>query len=214
MADDTAVAEERKPWERLPDENARWFARFEAFRLAGPGRSFLGAYNGMGDQKGPKGSDSLPRTWRAAAIRFDWRARAEAWDAHVQRIAAEQAEAERITALTTGFALQHRRVRALDKLARLLLDEVDDDEKRWTPDVKQVGGERVDITRFNAGLVEQARKTLDDLATELGERVRKSEHTGKDGGPIQVAATVTIFIPDNGRPASGEAVDAEGGDHA
>lgn len=57
----------------------------------------------------------------------------------------------------------------------------------WVRDVKAVGvGENakiVDIERFNSPLVEQYRKTLDDIARETGGRVQKSDVTS-GGEPL------------------------------
>jgi hypothetical protein len=109
-------------------------------------------------------------------------------------------EARRIEILTSGYALKHERVRSLNKLAELLLDEANEEDKRWCPDVKSIGSgpgaERVDIVRFNGSLIEQARKTLDDIAAEMGERVAKHELSGS---LRQSTSSVQIFIPDNGR---------------
>ncbi len=64
--------------------------------------------------------------------------------------------------------------------------------KVWLPDVKQIGsGEnatRVDIVKFNAALISEYRSTLADLASETGGRRQKQEieHTGKNGGPIEI----------------------------
>jgi len=40
----------------------------------------------------------------------------------------------------------------------------------WLPDVKEVGGQVVDIERFNAAIVDQYRGALDDIAKEVGGR--------------------------------------------
>jgi hypothetical protein len=89
----------------------------------------------------------------------------------------EQQEINRI--LTSGYALMHRRVEALDKLANLLQEEVFDENKRWLLDVKTVGfgedAERVDLVQFNGDLIKEFRATFDDLAKELGQRVKKQE---------------------------------------
>jgi hypothetical protein len=72
---------EPQPWDRREGETNRWWQRFEAFRLLGPGRSLTEAVNQERVRKGRERSESLPGSWRRIAIAFDWRARAEAWDA-------------------------------------------------------------------------------------------------------------------------------------
>ena len=83
--------------------------------------------------------------------------------------------------MQSGFALKHERIQALNALAEMLLEEVKEVDKRWCPDVKSIGqgefAERVDIVRFNGSLIEQARKSLEDIAAELGERINRQELT-------------------------------------
>src|SRR5579859_8052437 len=79
---------------------------------------------------------------------------------------AEQAEIARI--LTSGYALMHKRVQALDALSEKLEAYLEDESKIWLPDVKTAGFERVDLVTFNADLVKEYRATFDDLAKELG----------------------------------------------
>lgn len=107
--------------------------------------------------------------------------------------------ARRRDALETGLALDHERVVALKRLAARLLAELEDDGRLWVQDAKWIGsgafGERVDIERFNAAEVAELRGLLDDIAREKGERVKRHEHSGRDGAPIPVLIT----LPDNGR---------------
>ncbi len=90
----------------------------------------------------------------------------------------EQEEITRI--LTSGYALMHRRVEALDKLAKKLEGYLEDESKIWLADVKAIGLERVDLVQFNADLFKEYRATFADLASELGQRVKKTdiEHSG------------------------------------
>ncbi len=90
----------------------------------------------------------------------------------------EQEEITRI--LTSGYALMHRRVEALDKLSKKLEAYLEDESKIWLLDVKAAGLERVDLVQFNADLFKEYRATFADLASELGQRVKKTdiEHSG------------------------------------
>lgn len=87
------MSEERQPWERVEGEPHRWFQRFEAFRLMGPGRSLLACVNQEKVAKSKKESRQAPGSWRSAARAWDWRTRAEAWDQHLvdQATAAQEA---------------------------------------------------------------------------------------------------------------------------
>lgn len=65
----------------------------------------------------------------------------------------------------------------------------------WVRDVKAVGmGENakiVDTERFNSPLIEQYRKTLDDIARETGGRVQRQDVT--TGG--EKVTTPTVYLP-------------------
>jgi hypothetical protein len=102
MNDDDA-----KPWDRRPDEPARWFARFELFRLAGPNRSLLGAYKSERERRGANGTKpplTIPESWAHNAVVWEWRSRAEEWDD-------EQAELRR-KAVADGLKAEIERHRA------------------------------------------------------------------------------------------------------
>lgn len=84
-------------WQRQTGENARWFGRFEAYRLMGPSRSLRGCYQqvwvkerGAKGRKGAHPPATVPTSWRDASERFRWEERSSAWDSHQQH----QAEKE------------------------------------------------------------------------------------------------------------------------
>lgn len=82
------------PWDRQPDEPTLWFSRFEAYRLAGPGRTFEATYRE--DGKGQKKAAEITGAWRKAAEKYQWRERAAAWDmAQIERRRADDEEAYR-----------------------------------------------------------------------------------------------------------------------
>jgi hypothetical protein len=68
-----------RSWERLPDEPDRWYARFEVYRLIGPNRSLLGVYRLVTQLLGRTGR-APGQAWQQAAQRWNWQARAQAWD--------------------------------------------------------------------------------------------------------------------------------------
>lgn len=143
-------------------------------------------------------TDPSPPTTRLSSLK-QWSVQF-GWQQRLQDIAdAEVAEAEARQAahirsiMETGFALAHERVRVLNDLAGTLLEELTaegSENRRWVSEWKLVGsGENaqlVEIERFNKAEVEQFRLLLDDIAKELGERVRKTELSGPDGGSIDV----------------------------
>ena len=105
-------------------------------------------------------------------------------------IAKAQFDAIKKGAIEAGYAHYPKRVQDLVSLAELLLEEINTENKRWVPDVKSIGSgysaKVFHITRFNSALIEQFRRTLDDIASEMGERVKSVALTGKDGGPIEI----------------------------
>ena len=69
------------PWDRLPEETALWWNRFEIFRMIGYTRTNYKAYSAECDKVGKKKAQKLPGSWHNASIKYNWRERAEAWDA-------------------------------------------------------------------------------------------------------------------------------------
>lgn len=114
-----------------------------------------------------------------------WPQRAAAFDAHVAELARAELAQREAEVLANGYALYFERIDDLKELAKLLWDEINIEDRRWLPDVKQIGrgkdAERVDIVRFNSALIEQFRRTLDDIAAELGERIKGLELSGSVG---------------------------------
>jgi hypothetical protein len=115
-------------------------------------------------------------------------------------------EADETSALKTGLALKENRVERLQKLADLLIEDLFDNELLWTDEVKGIGGaenfQRIDYKEFNKAEVDALRGVLDDIASEVGERVKKSDVT-TDGNPIQ--PVVNVYMPSNGRDTNDDA---------
>jgi len=80
----------KQPWMQQDGEPNNWFRRFERYKLLGPTRSLLGCANRERVEKSLKKSDQVPGSWRNAAKKWNWDARAEAWDAFIA--AREEAE--------------------------------------------------------------------------------------------------------------------------
>lgn len=167
------MSEEKVLWEQMEGEPNLWFDRFTLYRLLGPKRT-LSATHRKESEKSRKKSQYLPGSWRDAALQWNWKERAEAWDAQRR----EDMECEAYEVFSSGLALAHERVRSLKKCAERI-------EKIITREKKP-----------SSYLLEQWRGLLSDIADELGERVKttKTELTGKDGGPLQTV----LCLPDNG----------------
>jgi hypothetical protein len=173
-----------QPWDRRDGEPTRWYQRFSAFRLAGPGRSLNRVYNDERVMKGCKESHQASGKWREIAKAWQWVDRAQAWDKYLLDMANRQKEAERMAVLADGFGLDHLRVEALKKLAQQLEQWTQENDKVWLPDVKSIGmgkdAERIDLVRFNAALIEQFRGLLSDIADETGGRQRIGHNLNLD----------------------------------
>lgn len=77
-------------WERKDGEPARWYARFEVYRLLGPSRTMKAAHRHCAEMEGRRGR--YPNSqWFQIAERWQWRERADAWD-QVEREALRKAE--------------------------------------------------------------------------------------------------------------------------
>jgi hypothetical protein len=98
-------------WERQPSEPNRWFARFEAYRLAGPGRSLLGSVNAERLCRRAVKTHSIPHAWAEQARRWRWRERAEAWDEH-QRQLARAAHAQAVEEMNHRHVQQAKALQA------------------------------------------------------------------------------------------------------
>lgn len=92
-------------WERMENEPILWYTRFERYRLMGSNRSVLATYHGELASSGREWQNSkTPNSWNINSDKWNWKARAEAWDMlEVERKAAaaalqqakEEAEKER-----------------------------------------------------------------------------------------------------------------------
>lgn len=97
-------------------------------------------------------------------------------------------DASETSALKTGLSLKENRVKILHDLADLLCKDLFENNMMWLDQAKGIGSgptwEKYEYQEFNAAEIAQLRAVLDDIAAEVGERVKKQEITGKDGGPI------------------------------
>lgn len=174
--------QQRQPWDQIENEPSLWFKRFTAFRLMEPLRTVSEVFKQECAARGAKRKSKVPDGgWYDVAREWHWEERAAAWDAY-QTAQQEQAIVkERAKVLKSRYALTHKRIQTLDRLAQKLLDYADDETKVWLLDVKAIGtgpsAERVDLVQFNDGLFREIRAHFADIAAELGERVKKTDTT-------------------------------------
>lgn len=194
---------EQASWERLPGESLTWFRRFEQFRLMVPVRTVAAVYHQEASVKPRKnasnGSGKVPGDWYEIAKQWQWEERAAAWDAYETARVEAIITHEREKALRAGLALMHKRVEALAAIAHQLEDYMGDKSRVWLADVKIVAtgmgqSERVDLEVFNHELFKEYREYLDDIAEEVGGRVKKQEVNNK-GNPLS-QVNVHVFLPD------------------
>lgn len=97
--------------------------------------------------------------------------------------------------MNSGFALRERRVEALNSLSMKIFDELNADKgsKLWLSMVKGIGSgddyERIEYKEFNKAEIDALRNLLDDIASEVGGRVRRTDITTKDK-PITPASSL------------------------
>ena len=144
--------------------------------------------NTSSESKPPTSSLRWMQEWSRT---YNWVKRSEEWDAQEEQ---RKTEAYNL-AMKNGLALDYERVNSLKRLALFLESQVYEIgatgkyHNVWLPDSKSIGfgeyAEIVDIERFNAGLIQQFRGALEDLAKETGGRIVKQEIGGTGGGPLQ-----------------------------
>lgn len=175
------MSENQHPWHRMEGEPGNWYARFLAFRDMGAARRGLyQTYVEEAKRNQKKPSGCSPGAWSNASDKWQWQKRADAYDAHMR--IEDEAKSERLRnleeeeearLLSTGYARSARRVEQLS----LLYDELKASYRN------QDTGEIV-YPWLNPDKVREMRGCLDDIAKEVGERIKKAELTGKDGGAI------------------------------
>jgi hypothetical protein len=204
------------PWERQPGEPIKWYRSFEIFRLLGPERSVLSAYNTCQEEKFRRRNLNSPdksrqvewkvkkynsKTWTNQARLWNWKKRAEAWDTEIMQANNAKREKEIQNSLYSGLALADQRVNYLKEIANKLMSDFRDEGKIWVVEERTIGkGEKSSLTaikKFNDKLVRELRETLEDIALEKGARTKNIDL--KTDGHGLSTGQVHIYIPDNGR---------------
>ena len=169
MDEKKPLNDEKKPWDRLPDETVRDFARFEGYRLLGPDRSVGAGYR----IKNPK--KEAPASWFKLAIKNRWKERAESWDL-------SEIERERIEFEKRRKASKDSRIKVLEGyLAKLVkaAATLDPAKACW------------------ANVSEGLSMVLKGLREEFGEATKvAAEVTGANGSQVQFVAFMPAPIED------------------
>jgi hypothetical protein len=153
-----------EPWDRQPGEPTRWFARFERYRMAGSGRSLLGAVNAEQADKGGQKRTKVSGAWDQAFARWRWRQRAEAWDDQ-QRDKARETHAQEIAEMNNRHI---RESQALQAKAIARLNSLTEGDLTAT-----------EVVRF---LIEATK--LERTARGEPETIEERRLTGKGGGAM------------------------------
>ena len=89
--------------------------------------------------------------------------------------------------LKTGLALKENRVAKLQLLADRMLADLLENGRLWLTQYKGIGShdnyERIEYQEFNKAEVDALRGVFDDIAAEIGERIRKTDLTS-GGKPL------------------------------
>lgn len=185
-----------QPWLKQPNEPLLWWKRFEKFRQMEPIHSIPEVFRAEeATRKREKRRTDPPGDWYAQAKKWQWEERAAAWDAFADAQIEKEIAAERKKILRSEYALMHKRVQLLNRKIKQLEAITDTDDKIWLDDVKSVGygpdAERVDLKVFNADAFKELREYVDDVAAEMGERVKKSEVSAK----VHSTGRIGVYLP-------------------
>lgn len=166
-----------QPWaEPMPSESPQWFQRFSLYAGLGAARSIRAVYNAELAQRGKPSEHSkpVPSSWTQAARRCEWQRRAEAFDAW-----------RRAQVFSSGNAQDTERIKKLDVLAERMHSRIVDE---------------IDSMPVNDKYIAAYMSIMDMLAKLTGGYApQRLEHTGKDGGKIEVEETqvkVVFYVPE------------------
>lgn len=154
--------DEPAPWERQRGESAKAFAAFAHYRDMGPGRSLRGLHGILNRNNIATNLRQLA-TWSS---RWHWVERTKAWDAELDWKARETqlAEIQKMRERHTREAM------ALQEKALARLRNMDASELSAN-----------DVLRY---FVEATK--LERVSRGEPETIQEHQHTGKDGGPIEI----------------------------
>lgn len=141
---------DKKPWERWENEPARWHMRFKRYLAMGYRRSINAVYETERAEKQGKASSKVSAGWYEAARRYQWEARAAAWD---DAQSEEKAVLMRQIAARSPFVSRPYRIVQLNTLCEALTRAIDAGQ---------------DVAVF-VTMVKQMRELMGDMKAELDE---------------------------------------------
>lgn len=157
---------DRRSWERLPEETSKAWAAFLVYRDMLPGDRSLDAAYRKRYAKEPH--IRATKTFRAWAKQHDWPGRVEAWDRHLDDIERAATERERVE------WRENRR-----NLLKGFLFNVSQAMKKFDPTNVSIG----QLTQAVQMIAQEMRAEMDDLPT------KRQEITGAEGGPVIIRYT-------------------------
>lgn len=172
----TTEEHDDQPWEPMSGEDSRWYERFSQYLALGAARSVRAVYNAELSQRGKPSEHSkpVPSSWTQASHRFEWQRRAKAYD-----------EWRRKSVFSSGNAQDTERVKKLDALAERMHSAI---------------LANIDSMPVNDKYIAAYMSIMDMLAKLTGGYApQRLEHTGKDGGAIEVEETkfnVVFYVPE------------------
>lgn len=107
----------KKPWERQEGETAKWHMRFKNFLVLGPKRTINAVFEAETKKKQEKSRRNAGPEWYNSAKKYQWKERAEAWDAEQDE---QKANLLRQIAMTSPFISKPFRLIQLNSMADAL----------------------------------------------------------------------------------------------
>jgi hypothetical protein len=208
------MPDELQPWDQQPGEPSRWYGVFFAFCTAGSSRSLLGVYNQHRQAKGKQGTARrVPGAWDRACRKWNWRARAAAWDWEQRRLRALKLQERRDqmtdNQATLGAALWSVGSQDLDKVKpeelsvqdRLRLIEAGVRIERLAlgePDsIQQRNGEQSPSASVNVGIC------ISDILAKIREAERLAKQQAQLEHQADGPARIAYQPSANGYPGNG-----------
>lgn len=160
-------------------ESKRANQAFRDYALMGPSRSLANLCNFYTNQS--PGTLHFPATRSLNTLKkwsqtFAWVERSERFDVLQDEKTRAEYETRRNQIMQAGLALAHERIDKLTTIFNRLYEDFQEEQNLWLPDKKGIGQAEnfvvVDLVRFNAQIVDQMRGALDDIAREVGGRVK------------------------------------------
>ena len=151
-------------WERLPEEDNKWWDRFERYRLMGINRSFLGVYTQeKRDRAAQQGHEfkqpkSTPGSWTQHIIDYQWETRAHAWDEHERQLRVKEADARRANEVAKAREIMWTSLQALQGIAGRIINTMGEQAKH-EPDKIDLKGFKEFMLGFGV-IMKEARLTF------------------------------------------------------